>query len=86
MDKSLPGNTGNAGLIPGEGNGNSLLCSCLKNPMHRRHWWATVHGVAKESDTIEQINNNKTPLSMHSMCMITHLGKTFLNMPNFEAV
>ena len=47
MDKSLPANTGSVGLIPGEGNGNSLQCSCLKNPMHRGDWRATVHGVAR---------------------------------------
>jgi len=32
---------------PGEGNGKLLQCSCLKNPMDRGAWWATVHGVAK---------------------------------------
>ena len=79
---SFPG----SGRSPGEENSNPLQYSCLGNPMGRGAGWAAVHGVAKESDTIEQINNNKTPLSMHSMCMITHLGKTFLNMPNFEAV
>ena len=52
-----PANAGNAGLIPGlgrfrrEGNGNSLQYSCLGNPMDRGAWWASVHGVAKESDT-----------------------------------
>ena len=32
---------------PGEGNGNLLQYSCLKNSMDRGAWWATVHGVAK---------------------------------------
>ena len=27
--------------------------------MDRGARWATVHGVAKESDTTEQLNNNK---------------------------
>ena len=27
--------------------GNSLLYSCLGNPMGRGAWWVTVHGVAK---------------------------------------
>ena len=31
----------------GEGNGNPLQYSCLKNPMDRGAWWATLHGVAK---------------------------------------
>ena len=52
------GDTGDVGLIsgsgrsPGEGNGNPLLYSCLGNPMDRGAWWATVHGVTKESDMI----------------------------------
>ena len=42
-----------ADLIPGLGrshgevNGNPLQYSCLKNPMDRRAWWATVQRVAK---------------------------------------
>ena len=48
---------GDVGLIPGLGrslgerNGNPLQCSCLENSMDRGAWWATVHRVAKESDT-----------------------------------
>ena len=44
---------GDMGLIPGSGgspgeeNGNPLQYSCLKNPMDRGAWWATVHGVKK---------------------------------------
>ena len=36
----------------GEGHGNPLHYSCLRNPMDRGAWWATVYGVAKESDTV----------------------------------
>jgi len=35
------------GRSPGEGNGNPLQYSCLKNPMDRGAWWTTVLGVAK---------------------------------------
>ena len=31
----------------GEGNGNPLQPYCLKNPMDRGAWQATVHGVTK---------------------------------------
>ena len=54
--KNLPANPGDASLIPGsgtsprEGNGNPLQYSCLGNPMDRRAWWASVHGIARESD------------------------------------
>ena len=43
----------NMGSIPGlrrspeVGDDNPLQHSCLKNPMGRRAWWATVHGVTK---------------------------------------
>ena len=56
MVKSLPANAGDGGDVgsipglgrsPGVGNGNPLQDSCLENPMDRRAWWATVHGVAK---------------------------------------
>ena len=36
---------------PGEENGNPVHYSCLKNPMDRGAWSATVHGGHKESDT-----------------------------------
>ena len=35
------------------GNGNPLQYSCLRNPMDRGAWWATVHSIAKESDTTQ---------------------------------
>ena len=37
----------------GGGHGNPLQSCCLENPTDRGAWWATVHGVAKESDTTE---------------------------------
>ena len=62
--KNPPVNTGNAtavgsvpgsGRSPGEGSSRILLqYSCQGNPMERGAWWATVHRVAKESDTSEQ--------------------------------
>ena len=46
-------NVGDLGLIPGlgrspgEGNGKPLQYCRLENPMNRKAWQATVHGVAK---------------------------------------
>ena len=39
------------GRSPGEGNGRPLQYSYLGNLMDRGAWWATIHGVAKASDT-----------------------------------
>ena len=50
---TVPAIVGDEGSIPGlersPGVGNSmpLQYSCLENPMDRRAWWATVHGVAR---------------------------------------
>ena len=51
---SIPGSE----RFPGVGNGIPLQYSCLKNPMDIGARWAEVHGVTKQSDTIEQLNNN----------------------------
>ena len=40
-----PGSISGLGRSPGEGNGNPL--HRLENPMDRRTWWVTVHGVTK---------------------------------------
>ena len=38
------------GRLPGGGHGSPLQYSCLGKPMDRGAWWATVCGVARESD------------------------------------
>ena len=58
MVKNLTAKAGHMGSIPRsgrslvEGNGDPLQYSCLENSMDRGVWWATIHGVAKESNTI----------------------------------
>ena len=54
--KNLPTNAEDVGSIPGlgrppgEGNGNPLQFSCLRNSMDRGTWWAIGEGVTEESD------------------------------------
>ena len=43
------------GRFPGGGHGHPFQYSCLENLMDRGSWWATVHGVTKESDRTEQL-------------------------------
>ena len=42
-----PGSIPGSGGSPGDGSGNSLQCSCLRNPMDRGAQWAAVHGVSR---------------------------------------
>ena len=57
--KNPPASAGDVGSMPASGrapggDGNPLRYSCLGNPVERGAWWATVHGVAKESDTTKE--------------------------------
>ena len=48
---SIPG----PGRSPGEGHSNPLQDSCLKNPMDRGVWQATVHRVEKSQIQLKQL-------------------------------
>ena len=54
MGVSIPG----SGRSLGGGNGYPLQYSCLDNPIDRGAWWATIHGVTRESDMTYQLNTN----------------------------
>ena len=65
MVKNLPANEGDVrdmGLIPGWGrspggrHGNPLQYSCLKTPMDRGAWWATVHEVANSWTQLKRLS------------------------------
>ena len=59
-------NVGDLGSIPGsgrsprEGNDNPLQYSCLKNPLDRGVWCATVHGGHTEPDTTKATQHGVT--------------------------
>ena len=65
--KNLPLNARNVrdeGSIPGSGrspeggHGNPLQYFCLKNPMNRETWWATIHGVGKSQTQLKLLSTN----------------------------
>ena len=66
------GDTGDEGSIPvlgrslREGNGNPLQYCCLRNPMDRGAWWATVRGVMKHRHTQHEMNLPDLALSKRS--------------------
>ena len=43
----------------GEGNGNPLQCSCLKNPRDRGALWAAVYGVAQSRTQLKRLHNSQ---------------------------
>ena len=44
----------------GEGNGNSLQCSCLENPRDREAWWAAVYGVAQSRTRLKWLSSGSS--------------------------
>ena len=81
MLKNLPASAGDMdsipglGRSPGEENGNPVQYSCLENSMDRGVWPAIVHGIT-ESDTTQQLNNNKIKLS--NMSVTSHSCPIFI--------
>ena len=68
------GDTEDAGLIPGSGrslgggHSNPFQYSHLENPIDRRAWWTTIHGVANSQTQLKG-------LSAH-----THISTVFLSL------
>ena len=60
MQEMLEMGVRSLGRSPGRENGNRLQASCLGNPLNREAWWATVHRVAKELETVEDIHTHNT--------------------------
>ena len=63
------------GRSPGEGGGNPLQCSRLGNPMDRGAWWATVHGVTKETQLSDQTTNRLNLALLQIALILPSLSK-----------
>ena len=59
-DSRNAGSTPGWGRSPGGGHGNPLQYSCLKHPMDRGAWRATVHGVTKSQTPKSQTPKSQT--------------------------
>ena len=63
------------GRCPGVGNGNPLQYSCLKNPMDRAAWQATVHGVTE----------SQTRLSIHTLLALLEMSEALWGRNRFNS-
>ena len=50
----------------GEGNGNPLQCSCLKNPRDGRAWQVAVYGVAQSRTRLKWLSSSSSSSNMLS--------------------
>ena len=101
LSSSSSSKAGDVGLIPGSGkspeeeNGNPLQYSCLKNPMDRGVWWATVHRAAKSQTLPKGLSMhayllwlepilNKAQKMMHLNINSIHVAFFFIIFKNFN--
>ena len=75
-----------SGRSPGGGNGNPLQYSCQDNPMDRGTWRASVCGVAKESDMIEQLSAHICNELFGCLGILSLLKTLYLPMRNQNAM
>ena len=77
-----------SGRSPGGGHGNPLQYSCLKNPLDRGAWWATVQGVtrvrhnlATKQQQLANVSPNLDDLDFYifEFCPLTSCTIMFLN-------
>ena len=72
----------------GEGNGNSLQCSCLENPRDGGAWWAAIYGVAQSRTRLKQLSSSssstqclkkkkKKSISTHSFVIVLKIIPSF---------
>ena len=52
----------------GEGNGNSLQCSCLENPRDGGAWWAAIYGVAQSRTRLKRLSSSSSNASERLHC------------------
>ena len=45
-------------LTYGEGNGNTLQCSCLENPRDGGDWWAAIYGAAQSRTRLNRLSSS----------------------------
>ena len=67
-DPDIPGSV----ISTGGGNGNPLQYSCLKNPIDRGAWQATVHGVAKSQTQLS------TDIPVHKLSSVSSFTSLYL--------
>ena len=64
---------GDAGSVPGMGRSsagglcNPFQYSCLKNPMDRGAWWATVHRVAQSQTQLKLLSTQNTTKHIYNL-------------------
>ena len=74
---SIPG----SGRSPGEGQGNPLQYSCLKNPMDEGERWATVHSVAKSQTQLSDLTFTLSSVAQSCLTLCDPMNHSIPGLP-----
>ena len=55
----------------GEGNGNPLQCSCLKNPRDRGAWWAAVYEIPRSRTRLKRLSSSSSSIEAEIRMVIS---------------
>ena len=58
----------------GEGNGNTLQCSCLENPRDGGAWWAAVYGVTQSQTRLKRFSRLAAFVFSLGYFSVLHIG------------
>ena len=76
----------------GEGNGDPLQCSCLKNPRDGGAWWAAVYGVAQSRTRLKRLSSSSSSIvnyinahaKYRQLCLCVWVGVFSTHICSFE--
>ena len=63
----------------GEGNGNSLQCSCLEKPRDGGAWWAAIYGVAQSRTRLKWLSSSSSSTFLKHVTKVAH-GESLLSL------
>ena len=70
-----------SGRSPGGGHGSPPQYSCLKNPMDRGTWWATVHGVAKSQTQLSNLACSPCAVQQVLLSYLFYTQSVYMSFP-----
>ena len=63
----------------GEGNGNTLQCSCLENPRDGGSWLAAVCGVTQSRTRLKRLSSSSSSIPLMCVCLCIYLYHIFIH-------
>ena len=70
----------------GEGNGNPLQYSCLKNPLDGGAWWAAIYGVAQSRTRLKRLSSSSSSSLLYGFSWWLRSKESAYNAGDFSLI